>query len=95
MSEPANMLAGNAPTATAEPDFASWLDGRDPVQALERIVWGIVDSIWEMTDAEIREEMREDGEDPDQVAEQTRQVLMGALQRHRRHQARRHNSPRR
>ncbi|MEE8524081.1 MAG: hypothetical protein V3T72_09125 [Thermoanaerobaculia bacterium] len=55
----------------------------DAEEKLERIAAGIVDTIFEMSDAEILEEARAAGKDPEATAERVRGVLMGAVKKHR------------
>lgn len=51
---------------------------RDYKKELENIMDAVSDVVLEMSDEEIRQEIIEDGEDPDAVAEKTRQVLHNA-----------------
>ncbi len=56
---------------------------RDDEERLERIIGGAAESVLEATDEEIEAEVRAEGLDPTEVAEDVRGVLLGALERFR------------
>jgi hypothetical protein len=53
----------------------------DPETRLKNIMNGLAESVLELSDEEIMQEVREQGFDPALVAEETRQVMLGALRR--------------
>jgi hypothetical protein len=52
---------------------------RTPEEQLRSIMDGLAESIMDMTDEEIIEEIRERGEDPHEVAERVRKILLDAI----------------
>ncbi len=69
------MPGEEAPLPTRDRDYDE--------QELERIAGALAESVFEATDEELCEELREEGLDPDAEAESVREVLLGALQSHR------------
>jgi hypothetical protein len=51
----------------------------DPVTRLGNLMNGLAEECLHMSDEEIREDLREEGLDPDIEAEKTRQTLLDAL----------------
>lgn len=60
----------------------------DAQTRLNRIIDGVVDSIFEATDEEIEQECRDAGLDPQEVADSTRKLLLEAVEAHKRRAAR-------
>lgn len=56
-------------------------DNRHDFEALENILDGLADSVLELSDEEILEEVRKSGTDPEEYAERTRDVLRLALRK--------------
>lgn len=56
---------------------------RDVEESLERIVGGVAEAVIEASDEDIEAEVRSEGLDPAEVADDVRNVLLGALERHR------------
>lgn len=56
-------------------------DSRDYEKEYGRLVDGIAESVLEMSDEEVLEELRAEGKDPDEVAERGRGVMSEAVRR--------------
>lgn len=56
----------------------------DSERELDRVIDGIVESLFAASDSEIEEEARQAGENISESAEETRQLLLDAVRKHRR-----------
>lgn len=54
---------------------------RDYEQELSNLYNALAESVLEMSDAEIEQEIRDEGRDPAEVAEQVRDVLLGVVEK--------------
>jgi len=73
-----NVLRGGAEPAESGDDSRDW------AKELDNIIGGLAESVFELSDEEVEEELRSMGEDPDAVADEVRRVLLDAVDRYER-----------